>query len=50
MGRAGNYAENNRNTKDLPVDDGEGGSGGKERNLTGAIKYLSGFSNIPFLK
>lgn len=50
MGRAGNYAENNRQTKDLPGDDGEGGRGGKEMHLTGAVKYISGFSNIPFLK
>lgn len=50
MGRAGNGTENNRQTKDLPGDDGEGGHGGRERNLTGAIKYISGFSNIPFLK
>ena len=50
MGRAGNDTENNRQTKDFPGDDGEGGHGGRERNSTGAIKYISGFSNIPFLK
>ena len=50
MGRAGNDTEYNRETKYLPGDGGEGGHGGRERNSIGAIKYISGFSNIPFLK
>ena len=34
MGRAGNDTENNRQTKDFPGDDGEGGHGGREKALS----------------